>query len=336
MTVDNRFLRNRKYIAVDFVLFAVLLFGLLAGCGDSPEYPDPQAGENRQDEAFKVNITESGSLQNPAWSPGGGSLLFTRFTAGYNSEPADLFVIDLVDNSLRTLVSDGTGNISLPGSVWNGTSGKIVFASTRDPHDEIYMIDENGSPGDELKLTERAGRVAYEPSFSPDGRWVVFESHVVDVENDGVITTYKTDGSGPFTALTDALFDCRQPNWSPAGDHILYQRYTGGQWDIWVMNTDGSSQTKVTGGAGNKTDGSFSPDGKWIVYSSDEGGLNSANLFVVPVSGGNSARVSFFHGYDGAPSWSPDGNRIAFESCPGDPDESAGTSIWIVDAPDLQ
>jgi TolB protein len=102
------------------------------------------------------------------------------------------------------------------------------------------------------------------------------------------------------------------------------------------MNTDGSGQTKVTDGAGDKTDASFSPDGQWIVYSSDEGGLDSANLFIVPVAGGTSTRVSYFSGYDGAPSWSPDGNRIAFESCTGDPDESAGTSIWIVDVPELQ
>jgi TolB protein len=317
-------------------LFMFVYFAVAAGCGDSPEDPGSQSGEYRQDEAILVSISENGSLQNPAWSPDGGSLLFTRFTAGYNSEPADLFVIDLGDNSLRTLVSDGTGNISLPGSAWNGVSGKIVFASTRDPHDEIYMIDENGTSGDEVKITGRADKVAYEPSFSPDGLWIVFESHVIDVENDGVISTCKADGSEPYAALTDASDDCRQPNWSPSGDLILYQRYTGGQWDIWVMNTDGSGQTKVTDGAGDKTDASFSPDGKWIVYSSDEGGLESANLFVVPASGGNSTRVSFFPGYDGAPSWSPDGNRIAFESCTGDPDESAGTSIWIVDVPDLQ
>ena len=325
-----------KFIYRVVPLLLLVLFAAASGCGDSPEDPGSQSEEDRQDEAIPVNISENGSLQNPAWSPDGGSLLFTRFTAGYNSEPADLFVIDLGDDSLRTLVSDGSGNISLPGSVWNGVSGQIVFASTRDPHDEIYMIGENGVPGDEVKITGRADKVAYEPSFSPDGQWIVFESHVLDVENDGVITIYKVDGSEPFTALTDASDDCRQPNWSPSGDLILYQRDTEGQWDIWVMNTDGSGQTKATDGAGDKTDASFSPDGQWIVYSSDEGGLDSANLFIVSVAGGNSTRVSYFSGYDGAPSWSPDGNRIAFESCPGDPDESAGTSIWIVDVPELQ
>lgn len=36
-------------------------------------------------------------------------------------------------------------------------------------------------------------------------------------------------------------------------------------------------------------------------------------------------------GYDGAPSISPDGAKLAFESCQGDPDESGGTDIWMLE-----
>ena len=68
-----------------------------------------------------------------------------------------------------------------------------------------------------------------------------------------------------------------------------------------------------------------------IVFSSDEGRLEFANLFIIPVSGGNSTRITFYNGYDGAPSWSPDGTKVAFESYQGDPDDSAGTTLWIIE-----
>ena len=175
--------------------------------------------------------------------------------------------------------------------------------------------------------------MAYEPSLSPDGQWLVFESHVLDVEDNGVLTLYKIDGTQPYQTLTDPTEDCRQPNWSPVGDKILYQKFADGQWDIWTMNTDGTNHAKITSGVGDKTDASFSPDGQWIVYSSGELRPEHANLFVISASGGESAQITFFDGYDGAPSWSPDGGRIAFESFPGDPDGSSGTTLWVIDVP---
>ncbi len=291
-------------------------------------------GENRRaDGACQLKTLVSGSVQNPAWSPDGKRVLFTRFRSRYNEGPADLFIFSLESQCLKPLVSDGSENVNLPGSVWNPDTGEITFSSSREPHDEIYIIDEDGQPGDETKITERSGDVAYEPSFSPDGRWVVFESHREDVADNGVITKFKIDGSGPCQALTGDTDDCRQPNWSPTGELILYQKFSGGRWDIYVMNPDGTNPVKVTSGEGDKTDASFSPDGQWIVYSTDNGELDFANLYILPVTGGNPVRVTRYTGYDGAPSWSPDGKKIAFESCPGDPDESTGSTIWVIDVP---
>ncbi|MBN2714397.1 MAG: PD40 domain-containing protein [Deltaproteobacteria bacterium] len=306
------------------------------GCGGEEEGEDDDDLEGlsseRRDDAMQIPIDLDGSLQNPAFSPDGETIVLTRFQDGYNEEPADLFVVEVGDGSARELVSDGSANVNLPGTSWNGETEQIVFSSSRDPHDEIYLIDDGGSTGDEERVTSRSDLMAYEPSMSPDGKWVVFESHVVDEEDNGIIMRYQVDGSGDYEELTGEDDDCRQPNWAPKGDRILCQCYRNDQWDIWLMNSDGSDFAKLTSGEGDKTDASFAPNGEWIVYSSDNAKLAFANLYVISIDGGDPIRITDWDGYDGAPSWSTD-NRIAFESYFGDPDDSEGTTLWIIDVP---
>ena len=318
------------------LVFFLRLFSLLllAGCQIRPAAAmRPALPAARNDAAQQIPISLGGSLQNPAWSPDSDQLLFTHFVDGYNQGAADLLIHRISSGADRVLISNGGVNVNLPGSAWNRVTDYITFSSDVDQHDEVYTIYAEGQPNDAWQVTDRPDRMAYEATYNRAGDRVVFESHPLDVETDGVITTYKTDGSEPYAALTAAGEDCRQPNWSPTGELILYQKFANGQWDIWVMNQDGSGKRQVTTGAGDKTDASFSPDGQWIVYSSDQGGLDNANLFIIPVAGGAATRLTFADGYDGAPSWSPDGRWIAFESTPGQPDGSAGSTLWRIPAP---
>lgn len=297
--------------------------------------------DTRSDGALNLNINAKGSVQNPAWSPESNYIVVTNFLNGYNTSPSDILIFDINNETTVKLISDGSANVNLPGSVWNGIIHKIIFSSSREPHDEIYMIDDNGALGSEEEITERSDKMAYEPSFSPDGQWIVFESHLLDQEGNGVITKYKTDKTSSYIELTGANDDCRQPNWSPSGDLILFQKYENAQWDIWTIDTLGGNKMKVTSGSGDKTDASFSPDGKYIVYSSNESGEKYANIYIVPSAGGASVRVTKSDSYDGAPSWSPNGKKIIFESSVYDPEKPTlwtpadpdGTKIWIINSP---
>ena len=288
----------------------------------------------RGDSAIKLEINLPGSIQNPAFSPDGKKIVFTYFRNGYNKPPSDLYTYNLDTKELKPLIQDGNSNVNLPGECWNKTLNLIVFSSDREPHDEIYYVSANGKTGDEVSITARANRVAYEPTFSPTGNWIVFESHKLDEEENGIITKYRVDGTSGYINLTSVDDDCRQPNWSPDGDKILYQAFNGEAWNIWIMNTDGTKKRNVTGTVeGDKTDASFSPDGRWIVYSSDNGTLNYANIFIKNLSTNQIIQVTNYkNGYDGAPSWGIN-NKIIFESTEGEPDNSSGTTLWIIDAP---
>lgn len=285
------------------------------------------AVDSRPDGAYRLNLNLEGSLQNPSFSPNGDSIVFTRFRNGYNKGPSDLYTYNLDTEQLHLLVSEGSDNVNLPGNIW--MNNKIIFSSSRDPHDEIYMIDANGSPGDEVKITSRNGLVAYEPSFSRDGLWVLFETHILDEEDGGIITKYKVDGSSGYIELTSSATNAKQPNFSPTQDIISYQKLVGDQWSIWLINNNGTDNHKLTSGEGSKTDASFSADGEWIIYSEEIPETDSANLYRVSINGSITEKLTTYYGYDGAASFFE--NYVVFESCEGDPDRSDGTSIWIRD-----
>ena len=284
--------------------------------------------EQRNDNGIIVNIPLSGSLQNPTFSPDDNSIIFTRFVNGYNVEPAEIYRFELNTENLTLLVSDGSANVNLPGSSWK--NGKIIFSSSRDPHDEIYQINENGQSGDEIQITNRTNKVAYEPTYNPNGDWIVFESHILDVEGNGIITKYRIDGTSNFIELTDQGDDCRQPNWSPSNNKILYQKKNNGEWNIWMMDIDGTNKNQITSNIGNCTDASFTSDGQYIVFSSDYQ-VNIANIYKIAINGTNLVRLTNFDGYDGATSISNDGNKLIFESINGDPDGSNGTKIVLLE-----
>ena len=286
---------------------------------------------NRKDDAVLLNIDLPGSIQNPAFSPDGKTIVFTHFRNGYNAPPSDLYTFNLETHELKPLMVDGNSNVNLPGTCWNASVNSIVFSSDKEPHDEIYIISDTGLSGDEVRITKRKDRMAFEPTFSPDGKWIVFESHKLDEEKNGVITKYKHDGTSDFINLTKPGEDCRQPNWSPAGDKILYQKKEKSQWDIWIMNTDGSEKKKITNFNGNKTDAVFTPDGQNIIFSLENENIELSDICKISLSDNVLIKLTDFDGYEGAPAISPDGSKLIFESSAIDPDKSEGTTLWLLD-----
>jgi TolB protein len=277
-----------------------------------------------------VAIDARGSLQNPCFSPDGRALVVTEWLGGYNRAPARLLWIDLATGASRPLTPACASFVNLPGACFHGT--EIVYASdARDGRDEIYVLDL--ATGRERRVTDRPDLVAFEPSFSPDGAWIVFESHRLDDEGHGALFKVRTDGT-ELTPLTDGSQDDRQPNWSPTGDRIVFQSHRrAADIEVFTMDTAGGAITNVTAAPSEDTDASFAPDGRHIVFSSDRGGLELAALFVVPTDGGAAVRVTTAARYEGAASWSPNGRFIAYEARAGDPDGSAGTQIVVTTAP---
>jgi len=336
LTMDD--LHPNKVLIINSLLLAILLAGIPVSVAGARACP--RGLSTRPDSATRLTTPPTGaSDQNPAFSPDGVRIVFTRFENGYNVGPAGLFLLDPSSGQVaRLTLPEDQDNVNLPGSAWNATNDRVVFASDRAEADDLWHVAPDGT--DFSRIATHTGLPRYiEPSWSPSAQWIVFEASQPGPGEDGYagkIWKMCSDGSGLTQLTSDPAFDDRQPNWSPAGDHILFQRRSlpDGQWDIYAITSDGSHLRNVTDDLeASDTDASWSPDGRWIVYSSDHGSLPVPNLFAIPATGGTPIRVTHDDTHeDGAPSWSPDGKWIAFESHPGQ-DENTPAALWRIAAP---
>jgi TolB protein len=285
----------------------------------------------RSDGATQIPVAGlSGSLQNPCFAPDSSRIAFTRWPTRYNEGAASVHVADLSGAVIsRVSPEDGTA-VNLPGTCWNAATNRIVFSLEDDHPDWPYSAAPDGSGL--RRLVSLEDRIAIEPSFSPDGLRVVFEVSPYDAEGNGSIYVANVDGTDLRRLTRNA--DDRQPNWSPTGDRIVFQRRRGEVWDAWTVRPDGGALRNVTRTRRfSETDIAWAPDGRRIVFSTDEFGEVAA-LAVLRTSGGRRVRLTRAAGwYDGAPTWSPDGATIAFEARRGDPDGSRGTRLYRIAAP---
>ena len=239
---------------------ALLVLGVAGVCAASATAVAEGATARRLDGARLVRISGlSGSIQNPCWSPDGGRLAITLWPRQYNEGTASVHVVPRTGGAPLAQVSDsGATSVNLPGTCWDRASDLITFSAEADAPDAVFAA---GPAGDRrARIFGREGLVSIEPSWSPDGSRVVFESSVYDAEGAGTIWIVGADGSG-LRQLTRGADD-RQPNWSPAGDRIVFQRTRSGYQDLYTIRPDGSGLRNVTKTRRlSETDASWSPSG---------------------------------------------------------------------------
>ena len=205
---------------------------------------------------------------------------------------------------------------------------QIAFSSNRDGNYEIYVMNAEGANLQKLTNNPAAD---HSPSWSPDGKRIVFMSardgHV-DAHGSPIFEIYvmDADGGNPQN-LTNNLSYETSPSWSPDGKRIAFDSNRDGRfnWEIYVMDADGGNVQRLTNNPdpnGHPDDRypSWSPDGKRIVFSARREGHVVHNLdityeiYVMDADGQNEQRLTENRNNDWYPSWSPDGQRIAFAS----------------------
>ena len=104
---------------------------------------------------------------------------------------------------------------------------------------------------------------------------------------------------------------------------IAFVSKRDGNWEIYVMNADGSDQRNVTNNPGLDSHPSWSRDGSRIVFASDRDG--NRNIFAMAPDGSNVVRLTDSPGVDHMPALSPDGKQVAFAS-----DRDDRPNLWVM------
>ncbi len=327
----------QSYTAACFLLLACS-----ASPAGEPVVVDPDPGE-RHLRGIR-QLTFGGNNAEAYFSPDGERLIFQRqedTETGCDQQ----YVMHLDGSGLRR-VSNGLGRTTC-GYFFDG-GRRILYSSTFEhapecppPPDrsqgyvwplgrfEIYSARADGS--DLRRLTTNDAYDA-EATVSPDGKRVVFTS-----TRDGDIELYtmNVDGSdvrrvtrrmgydgGAFFSPDDSMLVWRAMYPETAADTadylgLLEQRLVRpSKLELWVARADGSEPRQVTRLGAASFAPYFHPDGRRIIFASNQPNPRSRNfdLYLVNLDGSGLDRVTTSPEFDAFPMFSPDGKRLVFAS----------------------
>ena len=220
------------------------------------------------DEAKIIGLGES-----PSWSPDGAQIAYVQYT----NSGSDIYIIDADGKNQKQITSADGGEWE---PVWSPDGEQIAYSYE---HGEIHVINTDGtnnqvivssglfdyyspawSPdGKKLAFLEASGGLSAElyianidasnfrkivgrvdwasrPVWSPDGRAIAYGCYAPDVQ----ICVVKLDGTG-MNVLTNENTN-GSPSWSPDGHWIAFSSYRDNNWEIYIMKSDGSDQTRTT------------------------------------------------------------------------------------------
>ena len=189
------------------------------------------------------------------------------------------------DNSEVCLIrSDGTGEIKNltnnrardSGASWSPDGSKILFESNRDGNydlTQLYIMNQDGSNQHRIYYSNAISAYA---TWSPDGKHIAFAN---DKEDDRTgnfeIFTIEPETTEAEKRLTFRRQYDISPAYSPDGSRIAFASHSDGNWEIYMMNSDGSGLVRITRDAADDGEPAWSPDGKRIVFVSSRNGKAS-------------------------------------------------------------
>lgn len=262
-------------------------------------------------QVFVMNADGSGQAQltaggvangEPDWSPDGSRIAFYSWR--------DAVFPDNWTSEIYTMDADGTNQLRLTHdnllqaeAAWSPDGNTILVHGYTGGIDvpagdmEVYAV--SATTGGLTNLTQNPASGDGGADWSPDGRRIAFQS--LRGGFGWELYTMNRDGSDLRNLTVFHPFYDVTPKWSPDGSKILFVSFRDFNTEIYVANSDGTDQQRLTTNLADDIDPSWSPDGSRIVFASNRDG--DFDIYVMDANGGNVQQLTNAPGGDGMPEW---------------------------------
>ena len=303
-------------------------------------YHWPEVAGREIAEDFATQLTKHREIKNylnvtPSFNPTGDKIAFLTDRNGYK----EIMLMSAIDGKVLDTIVRGEKADDYEemhwlrgGITWSPDGKMVAFAAKSGDKDAIHIkkVEDGGYD----KIIKPKMDAIYSPDWSPDGSKILF----CGIEN-GRLDLFTVDvNTLSYTRLTNDFFDEVSPRWSPDGSKIVFSsdkldlpyNYTidkmQDNYDIFMMDADGTNIERITTEPYNDTQPFWSPDAKNIVFLSDRNGIS--NLYYVDLENMTVSPLTNLLTGASSPNWSPDGSKIAFTSF-----KEGGWDVYVLKRP---
>jgi TolB protein len=231
----------------------------------------------------------------PSLAPDGQSAFYAAFR---EENIYEIYEINLTSGAVKQL-TNRIGVVNAPEVSPDGKSIVFMRWTVNSNRNLIMLMDRDGKNQNNIPHAE-----GWDPTWSPDGKYVLFAS-----DESGSVQLYsiRTDGK-QLKQISNLPAIRGRSDWSPDGGSIV--TYSGPSWhrEVYIMNADGTNARILSPAGGNSQGPSISPDGNWVAFTAYFDHPNEdhgCEIYIMRIDGTDLRRLTDNDYCDYQPRWGP-------------------------------